>query len=114
MAQSANLGHRNIADALRKKKPPEGGLYYFNLVVALCDSEATAGAATISHEANAEETDDHHRPGGRFGNRSDVTSPIDDIKPHNEIVEILVGTRTTIIQRDDTASATSEGAKNCA
>ena len=46
------------------KRPPEGGL---SVVGVARSGEARRRFPPIRHEAYAEETQDHHRPSGRFG-----------------------------------------------
>jgi hypothetical protein len=60
-----------------KKKPPEGGFSYSNLMMDHCH-QCGLRLPTIAHEANASEAEKHHCPCGGFGDggNANTTKPV--------------------------------------
>ena len=51
------------ACAASNKKPPKRRLFALHSCLRLCEAERRSAFASIGHETNTQETEEHHRPG---------------------------------------------------
>jgi hypothetical protein len=74
-------GDRNQAihiKALKKKAARMGGLLLFASGTMLCEAEACLALAAVGHEADSDEAQDHHRPGGGLGDGGRLQGKVDN------------------------------------
>jgi hypothetical protein len=64
--------------ALKKKAARRGGLLLFASVTMLCEAEARLALAAVGHEADADEAQYHHRPGGGLRNGGRLQGKVDN------------------------------------
>jgi hypothetical protein len=73
-----------------KEKPPEGGLCN-RYLKTLGEAKRRSALSAIGHKANANETQDHHGPGGGFGDGLNLQEAADFAARKHGAVNIEIG-----------------------